>query len=74
MRDARLNQRELIATESCDCIHPANGGPQAFGQRTQQQVTDRMPERVINVFEMVKVKIENGETLRASLGALNGLL
>src|SRR6266508_2705283 len=57
---------KFIATETSNRIGITDATTQSFGNDLEQLVTDRMSERIIDVFETVQVEEENCHLRSAS--------
>ena len=54
-RDTRLDDSEFVAAEPRDDIGSAQDPAQTLGDALEQRIAGRMTQRVVDVFEMVKV-------------------
>jgi hypothetical protein len=59
---------ELIATEPAEHVTITDHRPQAFAHAPKQLVADRVPEAVIDDFEVVEIDEEHCD--RANLGSI----
>src|ERR1700692_3076310 len=64
-----LQDRKLVSAQPGDDVGLAGATPNAPGHRLQQFVADRMPERVIDALEMVKVETENRKSRAVRSGS-----
>ena len=67
--DAVLQHGKFVAAEAGDHVGLAYAALEAFGDRLQQLVADRMAERVVDVLEVVEIDIVHGKLIAAAPGA-----
>ena len=67
-RDARNEERELVAAEARDGVALAHVLLDPLGDLAQQLVADGMSERVVDDLEAVEVEEEHGELLVVAVG------
>ena len=65
--DFGQQHHEFVASLAADGIGEADARLQALGDRLQQLVADRMPERIVDVLEVVEVQIHQGDLLAMTL-------
>ncbi len=65
--DFGQQHHEFVAPLAADGIREADARLQALGDRLQQLVADRMPERIVDVLEVVEVQIHQGDLLAMTL-------
>ena len=65
--DFGQQHHEFVAPLAADGIREPDAGLQAFGGRLQQLVAHRMPQRVVDVLEVVEVQIHQGDLLAMPL-------
>ncbi len=56
---AALDHRELVAAQTRDGIDLADAGIEPVRDRAQQFIADQMPERVVDLLEIVEVEAEH---------------
>ena len=71
--DFGQQNHELIPALTADRIGNPDAGSQTLGDRLQQLVTDRVPERVVDVFEMIEIEKKQCDLLVMALGQTDRL-
>ncbi len=69
LRRWNLHDGELVAAQPRHEVLAAHATAHAVGRRLQQQVSDRMPERIVDVLEAVEIETEHGDGFRAPQAA-----
>ena len=59
LRRRNLHDRELVAAQPRHQVLAAHATAHAVGRRLQQQVADRMSERIVDALEAVEIETEN---------------
>ena len=62
LADPGREHGEFIAAEPRDGVGFADIRAQAFADRDEELISDRVPERVVDVLEMVEIQVKHGET------------
>ena len=61
--DVRNEQREFVAAESRHRVPFAHASANAFGERFEQMIADRVAEGVVDVFEPIEIEEKDGQAL-----------
>ncbi len=61
-----MNDRKFIPAYARDSIYLSHAEPKASSDLFQELVADGMPERVVDVLELVEIEIEESHLLAAS--------
>ena len=69
-----LQQRELIAAKAGDHIGIAHAVLQPVGDDFQENVAGGMPQRIVDILEMIEIEIKHRESMSAAFGARKGQL
>src|ERR671926_339226 len=65
----RKHDQELIATDARDCVLSSSPRLEAFRDFLEEQITNRMPQRVIDVLKSIKVQEQEGDLAFLAPGA-----
>ena len=63
-----LHDGKLVAAQPGHDVLAADAAAHAVGRRLQQQVADRMPERIVDALEVVEVEAEDRDRSRTAAG------
>jgi len=67
-RKVAQDHRELIATEPRHRVPILDARPQPLRHDGQQLIARAVPDRIVDLLEMIQIHIENGTALRAAGG------
>src|SRR6266403_2209396 len=71
---SRLHNRELIAAQPCNHVCRAHAVAQPIGDAFEKTISNRMPQRVIDALESVKINKKDRKRFAAAPNSLQGLI